>query len=56
MADEPPTTPVPPQPSPYRIDVTITLGSGGTIRFIGQGLNRAGLHELLDLVSKAADQ
>lgn len=38
---------------PYRIDVTITLYTGGTVRIMGANLDTAGLRATLDLIRLA---
>lgn len=50
MSDEPPA---PPTPTPYGLDITVTLASGGTLRLIGRGLDMAGMRDMLDLVRQA---
>lgn len=50
---EPPHLPPGAANAPYRMDVTITLPSGGLVRLIGTDLGMAGMREMLDLIQRA---
>lgn len=51
MTTEPPPPIV--DSGPYRVDVTITLPSGARVRLMGNGLDAAGMREMLDLINRS---